>query len=418
MRVEGWEMSALLQDFAQHWVLYLSIPFVAALIGYLTKIVAIRMMFSPVEFRGIRPCFGWQGIVPKHAAKMAGTACDTMTEQLISPAEVLERLDPERIAAEIEKPLRQTIDEIAREIAAAYQPGLWEALPGGVQRAVISRVQDDTPELLREVLDEIKSDVDSVFDLKDMVVTSLVRDKELLNRIFLEAGHREFRFIRHSGALFGALIGLVQMLAWVAFHAPIVMPLFGLFTGWFTDWLALKMIFHPRRPKRYLGLFEWQGLFLKRRGEVAEAYGDLIAREIITPRNVIEAVLRGPMSDKVLALVQRKVDDEIAQRTGIAKPLVVLAVGGRRYQELKLRIAEMLMGRLSSTLSYVEDYAADAMDIRNTLVSKMKELDAEEFEELLRPAFREDEWILIAAGAVLGFLVGEAQVLLLEHLVS
>ena len=31
---------------------------------------------------------------------------------------------------------------------------------------------------------------------------------------------------------------------------------------------------------------------------------------------------------------------------------------------------------------YVEDYAADAMDIRNTLVSKMKELDAEEFEEL------------------------------------
>ena len=356
--------------------------------------------------------------MPKHAAKMAGTACDTMTEQLISPAEVLERLDPERIAAEIEKPLRQTIDEIAREIAAAYQPGLWEALPGGVQRAVISRVQDDTPELLREVLDEIKSDVDSVFDLKDMVVTSLVRDKELLNRIFLEAGHREFRFIRHSGALFGALIGLVQMLAWVAFHAPIVMPLFGLFTGWFTDWLALKMIFHPRRPKRYLGLFEWQGLFLKRRGEVAEAYGDLIAREIITPRNVIEAVLRGPMSDKVLALVQRKVDDEIAQRTGIAKPLVVLAVGGRRYQELKLRIAEMLMGRLSSTLSYVEDYAADAMDIRNTLVSKMKELDAEEFEELLRPAFREDEWILIAAGAVLGFLVGEAQVLLLEHLVS
>ena len=65
-----------------------------------------------------------------------------------------------------------------------------------------------------------------------------------------------------------------------------------------------------------------------------------------------------------------------------------------------------------------KDYAADAMDIRNTLVSKMQELEAEEFEELLRPAFREEEWMLIATGALLGFAVGEVQVLALEFLAS
>ncbi|MER6992157.1 DUF445 domain-containing protein [Saccharopolyspora hirsuta] len=409
-------MNAIVQDFAEHWPLYLSIPLVAALIGYVTKVIAIRMMFAPVEFRGIKPFLGWQGIVPKHAAKMAGVACDTLTQQLIKPQEVLDRLDPERIVAEVEEPLRQTIEEIVREVASAYQPGLWESLPRSVQRAVISRVQADAPRLLTEVLAEIKSDVDNVFDLKDMVVTSLVRDKELLNRIFLEAGGKEFQFIRRSGAVFGALIGVVQMSAWVVFKVPLIMPLFGLFTGWFTDWLALKMIFHPRRPKRYFGLFEWQGLFHKRRDQVAEAYCDLIAQEIITPRNVIEAVLRGPMSDKVMALVQRQVDDELSRRASIAKPLLVLAIGGRRYQDLKQRISELLMAKLPETMGYVEDYAADAMDIRNTLVGKMKELDAEEFEELLRPAFREEERTLIATGAALGFVVGEAQVLLLEHL--
>jgi hypothetical protein len=50
------------------------------------------------------------------------------------------------------------------------------------------------------------------------------------------------------------------------------------------------------------------------------------------------------------------------------------------------------------------------MDIENTLLS------AEEFEGLLRPAFEQDEWILITVGAVLGFLVGELQIFLLEHL--
>lgn len=45
----------------------------------------------------------------------------------------------------------------------------------------------------------------------------------------------------------------------------------------------------------------------------------------------------------------------------------------------------------------------------------MRELTPAEFESLLRPAFQQDEWILIAVGAALGFLVGELQVFLMLH---
>ncbi|MEU0792275.1 DUF445 domain-containing protein [Amycolatopsis sp. NPDC005961] len=407
-------LAGIVADFAQHWPLYVSIPVVAALIGYGTKLVAIRMMFQPVEFIGVKPFLGWQGIVPKRAARMASIACDTMTEQLIKPAEVVARLDASRIAQEIEKPLLAGVEDIVREVAGHYQPGLWESLPVRVQRLVIERVQHESPRMVAAVLDLIKSDVDSVFDLKGMVVTSLVKDKRLLNRIFQEAGAKEFKFIARSGLVFGGAIGVIQMVAWVLFKFPLIMPLFGLFTGWFTDWLALRMIFYPIEPKRYFGV-EWQGLFLKRRAEVAEAYGALIAQEIITPHNVIEAILHGPLSDRVLALIQRQLDRELGS---VARPLLVFAVGSRKYQDVKLAIAEQIMSRLPETMRYIEDYATDAMDIRNVLVSKMKELSPHEFERLLRPAFEQDEWILIATGAVLGFAVGEGQVLLLEHLAA
>jgi len=410
-------MGAILDDFARHWGLYVSIPIVAALIGYGTKLVAIRMMFQPVEFIGIKPFLGWQGIVPKRAARMASIACDTMTEQLIKPAEIVARLDAARIAKEIEKPLLAGIEDIVREVAGHYQPGLWETLPVGVQRLVIQRVQGEAPRMIAAVLELIKSDVDSVFDLKGMVVTSLVKDKRLLNRIFQESGAQEFKFIARSGLVFGGAIGVVQMVAWILFKFPLIMPVFGLFTGWFTDWLALRMIFFPIEPKKYFGV-EWQGLFLKRREEVAEAYGALIAKEIITPHNVIEALLRGPLSDRVLALIQRQLDEELGRRVSVAKPLLVFAVGSRKYQDMKLAIAEQIMKRLPETMRYIEDYATDAMDIRNVLVSKMKQLSPHEFERLLRPAFEQDEWILIATGAVLGFCVGEAQVLILEHLAA
>ena len=405
----------IVADVQENWMLYAAMPLVAATIGYVTKIVAIKMMFQPIEFLGIKPIFGWQGIVPRKAAIMAGIACDTMTSKLIKPSDIFDRLDPERIAQEIEKPLLAAVEEITREVAGRYAPGLWESAPEAVKKLIVQRIKSEAPEIVKAVMYDIKNNIDSVFDLKDMVVSNLLKDKALLNRIFLEAGAGEFRFIRNSGIYFGFLIGCVQAVVWAGTQNIWVMPLFGGFTGWFTDWLALKMVFNPKHPTRYLGIFEWQGLFLKRRKEVAAEYGRLIAKEIITPDRIIDAILRGPLSDRMFGMVQKQVQRLVDEQAGLAKPIVVFAVGSRQYQEMKRVIAEKVMERLPEAMKSMEAYAADAIDIENTLVSRMQELTPEQFEGLLRPAFEQDEWILIAVGAALGFIVGEFQVQVMLH---
>jgi uncharacterized membrane protein YheB (UPF0754 family) len=404
-------------DVRDNWMLYASMPFVAAAIGFVTKIVAIRMMFQPIEFIGIRPVFGWQGIVPRKAATMASIACDTMTTKLIKPEDIFNKLDPDRIAKEIETPLLEAVEDITREVAGHYAPGLWEAAPEAVKNLIIHRIQNEAPNIVKQIMGDIKLNIGSVFDLKDMVVSNLLRDKPLLNRIFLEAGSGEFRFIRNSGLFFGFAIGCIQATTWALTQSPLVMPVFGLFTGWFTDWLALKMVFNPKYPTKYLGgLFEWQGLFLKRRSQVSAEYGRLIAKEIVTPHNIIEAILRGPLSDRLFNMVQKQVQRVVDEQSGLAKPFVVFAVGSGKYQEMKKLVTEEIVKRLPDTLKHIESYAADAMDLENTLAGKMQELTIEEFEGLLHPAFEQDEWILIAVGAALGFIVGEMQVFIMEHL--
>jgi uncharacterized membrane protein YheB (UPF0754 family) len=408
---------SIVEDVRQNWYIVFSIPFVAALIGYVTKLVAIKMMFEPIEFVGRKPYLGWQGIVPRRAARMASIAVDTMTRDLITANEVVARLDPDRIAQEIAEPMRKATNEITREIMARYQPGVWDALPEPIRALIVARAQAETPHIVKDVLNDIQHDVDAVFDLKDMVLTNLVTDKPLLNRIFLEAGRKEFRFIARSGIWFGGAIGLLQMTLWVLFHEPLIMPAFGLVVGWFTDWLALKLIFNPKRPIHVFG-FTIQGLFLKRRKEVAADYGALIADEVITPRKVIEAILRGPLSDRVFAMIRRQVQSAMDRGTGLARPLVVVTIGSTRYQEMKRTIAAMVMERLPETMTYVEEYARETMDIRNVLRVKMQSLDERQFEALIRPAFEQDEWILITVGAALGFVMGEAQALILEHFAS
>lgn len=406
----------IVTDIKSNWILYLSMPFIAMAVGFFTKIVAINMMFKPLDFVGKKPFLGWQGIIPRKASIMAGIACDTMTTKLLSPEDIFDRLDPVIIAREMEAPVLAAIEDITREVATHYAPGLWEAAPDSLKQKIINRIKDDAPNIVISIMDDVKANLSTVFDLKDMVVSSLLRDKELLNTIFQEAGRGEFRFIRNSGAYFGFAIGMVQLVAWSLTHSPMIMPLFGLFTGWFTDWLALKMIFNPKLPKRYFGFFTWQGLFLKRRLEVSAEYGRLIAKEIVTPHNIIDAILRGPLSDRLYSMVEKHVRLIIDEQAGRAKPLVVFAVGSSRYQEMKALVVQKIMLRLPETLQKIERYADEAMDLENTLATRMQKLSLEEFEELLHPAFEQDEWILIMVGATLGFMVGELQVLLMEHL--
>lgn len=409
----------IIEDLGQRWYMYLAMPVLAAIIGYVTKIVALWMMFKPLNFVGIPPFLGWQGIIPRKAATMASIATDTMTQELISPKDIFDKIDSKRVAQEMEKPILAMADELTREVAGRYYPGLWESLPEQGKKIIIRRIQAEAPKLVESIFDDISANIDQVLDLKHMIVTNLVRDKELLNRIFKEVGQKEFAFIRNSGLYFGFAIGCVQAIVWLLVwqftYGWLVLPAFGLFVGWFTDWLALKMVFRPQYPTRYV-FFTWHGLFIKRRAEIGEQYGELIAAEIITSKTLIEGVLNGPLSDKLFQMIQKQVQKTVDSTASVAKPLVVLTVGSKNYQEMKTTISEKIIEQIPDQLSHMEQYAEDAMDLKNVIGSKMRTLTPEQFEGLLRPAFQQDEWILITVGALLGFIVGEMQVALIMPL--
>ena len=262
---------------------------------------------------------------------------------------------------------------------------------------------------------EIAQDINGVLDVNDMAITHLVQDKALLNRLIRDIAQPELNFIANCGLVFGFVLGVIQTVVWALTHAPLVMPLFGLGVGWFTDWLALKMIFLPREPRRFFGLVTWQGVFQKRRTEVARDYATLVATEVLSTKRMLTAILHGPRADRLFALIQREVEQAIDDQFRVARPLVTLTVGTRRFQQVKLVAVAKAIERLPDTLGYIEDYVTEALDIRNTIVDRMTKLSPLEFEGLLRPAFRQDEWKLIAVGALIGFLIGELQVFAFLH---
>lgn len=409
-------MEAVLDDLARNWPLYAAIPVVAALIGYVTKRVAIEMMFRPLEFVGIKGTFlGWQGVVPRHGGRMAAVATDLLTANLLDIKDVFDRIDPDRITREIEQPLLRAVDEIARDVLAECHPRLWEALPPMGRELLVKQLQASSPRLVRQVMDELRTNLDEVLDVKHMSVQRLTADKALLVRLIRETSRPEMAFIARSGIYFGFTLGIVQSVVWAMTKEPLVMPLFGASIGLFTDWLAIKLIFVPREPIRLFGRFTLQGKFQRRRAEVARQYGEMIAGELLTVPNLMEAILRGPRSDRLVAMVRRMVAEAVQEQAESAGPLANLAIGRRRLEEIKHAAADRALLRLPDTMRYAEGYLTRAMDVANMVEDRMLRLTPVEYEELLRPAFRQDEWKLIAVGGVIGFIVGELQVLLMLH---
>ena len=100
---------------------YLAIPFINALVGWITNAIGIQMMFKPEEFIGIRPIFGWQGIVPARAGKFARLQMEQM-EKIIDMKALFDRIDPEQVARHIRPGVNQLAREMSEELLSESMP--------------------------------------------------------------------------------------------------------------------------------------------------------------------------------------------------------------------------------------------------------------------------------------------------------
>lgn len=125
-------------DVATNWLIYVSMPLIAAFVGWSTKIVAIEMLYCPLEFKGIGP-IGWQGIVPRRAGKVGSKTIELLTTNLLKPEELLDRFDAGQAVEALRTPLLQVVEEISRDIADQLRPGLWDSLPQAGRRAIQDR---------------------------------------------------------------------------------------------------------------------------------------------------------------------------------------------------------------------------------------------------------------------------------------
>lgn len=411
LAIQTWDQ--IKHDFGVNWIIYLSMPIVAAFVGWGTKIVALEMVYKPLEFVGIGP-IGWQGIVPRRAGKVGSKTIQLLTANLLKPEELLDRVNAQEAVEALRVPLTRAVDEISRDLCEEIRPGLWDSLPQAGRNAIQKRVTTQSPAIVEKMIGEMKADLGRYVDMQFMAVTILVRNKASLVKLMRSVADDAMKFMRRTGVYFGLGIGVIQMFAWGLFHNPWIMPIFGFAVGFISDYIALNMLFRPVQPTKYLGFIPFQGLLHAQREKITRGYAKILAEDLFSPELMMDAVLNGPGADKLFALVAKEVDGAIDAQSGFAKPLTTLVVGTSRYQALKDRVIALVLERIPTTMVEAQDYTMAVIDLEGTIIDKMGQLTNDEYESILRPVFKDDEPLVIAVGAILGGLVGEIQVQIME----
>ena len=388
---------------------YASIPVVAGIVGWVTNWVAIKLTFWPLEFIGYKPLYlGWQGIVPMKARKMAGISVDNILSKIGSLSEVVQNMGPDLIAEHIVKVVEPQLDTYTEEAMIKERRVLWENLPVTMKNQISARVKRELPKMVNNLVHEIGDNIEELLDLKDMIQDQLAEEKHLINRIFLECGDKEFKFIINSGFIFGFIFGLIQAVVWWLYPEWWILPLFGVIVGTATNWIALNIIFRPLKPTK-VGPFTFHGIFLKRQKEVSEVYTKIVTDDVLTVRHLVNRLMTGPKSPRVHALVRKNIKTIVDESAGFAKFFVQGAVGPESFANIKEWVGDKAID-VSEEPFDDNDFNADrGVLVREIMTERMQELSSEEFQNMLRPAFQEDELKLIIAGGILGLMAGVAQ---------
>lgn len=424
-------MSELLEN---EWVFFWSIPVFTGVVGWLINWTGVIMLFNPVRLHGIKVPglaelarllphkiqeipgllygkIGWQGIVPARAAKMGSIAVDKAIAKIGTPKEFYQQLDPPAIAEHIVTIMGPKVPEIVEGVMERQHPQLWNNLPPRIREAVIARVTLQLPDIVNDITREIGEHIDQLLDPKIMVIEHFRANPALVNKIFYDVGSRELKLMVNFGFVFGFLLGIPVAIIDTTFGIWWLLPLMGVVVGWITNLLGMALIFDPVEEKRVFGI-KLHGLFLRRQNEVADVYARIIADDVITLENIGDFLLYGPRGDRTQQMLESAMGPAIDRAAGPARAALRVAVGTREFDAIRDQVAHDSAAHTIAPFRDPGFSARQSEKIRVLFAHRTRELPPRDFVEMLRSAIKEDEWMLYAHGAIMGFAGGVLHLLI------
>jgi uncharacterized membrane protein YheB (UPF0754 family) len=187
-------------------------------------------------------------------------------------------------------------------------------------------------------------------------------------------------------------------------------PLLTATIGWFTNWVAIKMLFHPRHPICLAGL-TWQGLIPRRQKQLAAEAAEIIEREILQQHAILNEIRKIDLGPDLEAAARTLVWDRIGPQLQ-AIPLLGGFINDGTLAKFEVIATAEIKKEAAPLMEKVATNFESSVDLKQLIEDNIAAFDLERLEAIVNQVAKREFRTIERLGAALGFLIGLVQVAL------
>lgn len=189
------------------------------------------------------------------------------------------------------------------------------------------------------------------------------------------------------------------------------LPIIAALTGWITNFIAIKMLFHPRKEVKIL-FVRIQGIFPKRQHVLAEKLGRIVATELFSFEDIKKNFTSTSTAEEINKVLDEKLEDFLEVKLKTAMPMLAMFLNNDARSKIKNTLHEEFQHILPEILDRYSTKLEKDIKVEEIVYQKVAAFSTDKLEDILYSIMSKEFKFIEILGAVLGFFIGIIQVIL------
>lgn len=195
----------------------------------------------------------------------------------------------------------------------------------------------------------------------------------------------------------------------------ILIVLISAIIGWITNYLAIKMLFRPYKEIN-LGLFKIQGLIPRRRAEIGQGIANVIEKELISVKDVIENIDRDKFSLKLEELIDQILQKNLKSKLKEMFPLMQFFLTDNVMSEISSTIKNVVMENQDKIIEVFSNYAENNIKFTLIISEKISSFSLDKLEKIIIELAKKELKHIEVIGGILGGIIGLVEYLIFRFI--
>ena len=187
----------------------------------------------------------------------------------------------------------------------------------------------------------------------------------------------------------------------------------GALIGWFTNYLAIKLLFRPYNEIN-LVIFKLQGLIPKRRHEIAVNIAEVIETEMISIREIGDKLDTSSfeyddLDDFLDRLVKEKIKAELLEKN----PFLKMFMNDGILNKMRDYIKKLILDNKEELFQLLLKSIEKNVDLKGHIIEKMDNFSLREIEDIIIKISKKELKHIEILGGILGGIIAVFQYLII-----